>query len=260
MSKTGNQMDDSTTDLSGTEFELLGPDYNYTKQIKSPMQLGMSSRGTFNQLGDNIGGLVAYVQLLVTGRSKASKTGQPLGTKFFLETPVECKDKITGEKVKRSIYINNVPDGQIPFISEGLGGSGFSEFGGLVPGVISNIAQIHPLQILQSFTGGVSNDCVSVKMETIDSENVKGVATGYITDNDLDVMNPEWFTYGSKDSYTRIKARKEEKESFTSMYKDNNELTLDYSQMPKDLLIKFYFTALGLLGLYIFLKMFMRRK
>ena len=123
---------------------------------------------------------------------------------------------------------------------------------------MSNIAQIHPLQILQSFTGGVNNDCVSVKLETIDSENVKDVAMGYITDKDLEVMNPAWFTYNSKDSYMRIKPKKEE--GFTGMYKDKNELTLDYSQMPKDLLIKFYFTALGLLGLYIFLKTFIRRK
>ena len=258
MGRTGNQIDDSNTDLSGTELDLLGPDYNYSDQIRSPIELSMSSRGTFPQIADNIGGLMSYVKLLVTGRSRASKTGEPLGTKFFLETPVECKDKITGENVKRSIYINNVPDGQIPFISEGLGGSGFSEFGGLVPGVMSNIAQIHPLQILQSFTGGVNNDCVSVKLETIDSENVKDVAMGYITDKDLEVMNPAWFTYNSKDSYMRIKPKKEE--GFTGMYKDKNELTLDYSQMPKDLLIKFYFTALGLLGLYIFLKTFIRRK
>ena len=254
---SGNQYDDSTKAVSGTEFNVLGPDYNYTKQIKSPSQLGMSAKGTFPQLADNIGGLIAYVQLLVTGRSNASKTGRPLGTKFFLATPMECKDKISGENVKRSIYINNVPDGQIPFISEGLGGAGFSEFGGLVPGVMSNIAQIHPLQILTAFTGGSSNDCVSITMETIDTNNVYGVGQGYITDTDLDVMNPEWFKYGSKDSYTRIKAKKE---GFEGMYKDNNQLTLDYSQMPKDLLIKFYITSLGLLGLYIFLKMFLKKK
>ena len=35
---------------------------------------------------------------------------------------------------------------------------------------------------------------------------------------------------------------------------------IDYSQMPNDIVIKFYYSALGLLGLYILLRLMYRRK
>jgi hypothetical protein len=255
-----NAPDQANEDLAGYENSILGPDYDYSKQIKSPKQLGMSSRGSFPQIADNIGGLIAYVQLLVSGRTNASSTKAPLGTKFFLKTAVKCKDKATAELVDRYIYINNVPDGTIPFISEGLGGGGFDDFKGLVPGVISNVGQIHPLQILQSFTAGNNPPCTAITMETIDSNNIKGVKTHHVTDSDIKVMNPEWFYYGSKDGYLAQEMLVKETEAFTGIYPDQNQATVDYSKMPKDLLIKLYYSSLGLLALYIFLKTFLKKK
>ena len=54
--------------------------------------------------------------MLVTGKGRASKTGKPLGNKFFLKTGGQCNpiDK-KGNTVDRYLYINNVPDGSIPF-------------------------------------------------------------------------------------------------------------------------------------------------
>ena len=104
-------------DVDQLQEDLLGPEYNYTKQIKSPEEMGMSSQGSSSAISNNISGLISYTQLLVTGSGNASKTGGPLGDKFFLETGAKCKDKETGEEVSRSIYVNNVPDGSIPFIT-----------------------------------------------------------------------------------------------------------------------------------------------
>jgi hypothetical protein len=70
----------------GVEEQLLGPTYPYYKNIKSPSQLGMSDKGTIQQMSQNIVGLTNYVELLVSGKSKASATGGPLGNKFFLQT------------------------------------------------------------------------------------------------------------------------------------------------------------------------------
>ena len=48
------------------------------------------------------------------------------------------------------MYIDNVPDGSIPFISEGMD-IRFSEFEGLIPGVLSDVDQINPMGIFKSF-------------------------------------------------------------------------------------------------------------
>ena len=70
--------------------ELLGPTYPYYKNIKSPSQIGMSNKGTLQQLANNVDGLISYVEVLVSGKSKASATGGPLGNKFFLQTAGKC--------------------------------------------------------------------------------------------------------------------------------------------------------------------------
>ena len=109
-------------DAQSVEEELLGPDYKYWKQIKSPAELGITTKGSVSAISNDVNGLINYVELLVTGNSKASRTGKPLGDKFFLQTGAKCKDTKTSNQVTRSIYINNVPDGNIPFIFKENGG------------------------------------------------------------------------------------------------------------------------------------------
>ena len=70
----------------GGKDSYMGPDYPYYEYIKDPSAIGMSDKGSLRQMGKNIDGLIAYVNLLVTGKSKASATGKPLGNKFFLKT------------------------------------------------------------------------------------------------------------------------------------------------------------------------------
>ena len=250
MGKTDNQFEQSKgKGLTALQNKLIGPDYNYSAQIRAPAEMGMSSRGDFNTLGDNIGGLLAYVNVLVTGEGKASKTGEPLGTQFFLDTPVKCKDIITGKDVVRSIYINNIPDGSIPFISTAMqGGATVTKFKGLVPGVMSNLSQINPLQILQAFSNGSNPACQRIRMPTVDSKNVKGFDSRYVTNSDIDNMNPAWFPNGKPDTNQTVE------EGFTSLQSS----PIDYSDMPDDLFIKLYYSSLGLLGLYIFLRMLLR--
>lgn len=258
------QMDDSKSNLPGLQDKLLGPDYNYSAQIRAPQELGMSGSGTFDALTNDIGGLMAYVKVLVTGEGKASKTGRPLGTKFFLPTAVQCKDKATGNNVTRSIYINNVPDGSIPFISQGMGGNGltFNKFEGLLPGLMSNLAQINPLQILQAFTTGSSPTCQAITMETIDANNILSSATGYVTNTDITLMPNKWFKYGPKPDTTEVE---DTKQAFTTMQAASSLInekgtTINYSTMPNDVLIKIYYSSLGLLGLYFFLRMVLKKR
>lgn len=263
--KKKTQSEEAKENLPSLEERILGPDYNYSAQIKSPQALGMSAHGSFGALTDDIGGLLSYIGLLVTGRSDASVTGQPLGTRFFLPTDAECTDVATKEIVSRSLYVNNIPDGTLPFISQAMGGSGFTDFEGLLPGVLSNLNNIHPLQILTAITNGSSPPCQKITMPTMDKNNVPGMASGYVLNNDIASMNPSWFPSGQRPPIT---------EQFNTMHNsklsdENNNLfntstlqgsKINYSKMPNNLLVKIYFTSLGLLGLYIFFKMMRKKK
>ena len=127
-----NFFEDVSKDATQIEEQLLGPNYKYYAKIKTPSELGMSSKGSFGALADDISGLISYAEVLVTGNSKASKTGGPLGPQFFLKTGQQCKAKDTGKMTTRYIYMDQKPNGNIPFISGGLGVN-FSEFRGLIP-------------------------------------------------------------------------------------------------------------------------------
>lgn len=171
------------------EEKYMGPDYPYYKYVRTPGEIGMSDRGTLAQLGKNINGLIDYVELMVSGGGKASATGRPLGNKFFLKTGGKCTDAATGEPADRYIYINNVPQGNIPFISSGLGVN-FSEFKGLIPGTISNLNAFNPMEMFQSFLAGSKPECQAITMETIDVNNVRGKETHHVTLVDQANMDP----------------------------------------------------------------------
>ena len=157
---------DIMTDMKGMEQGLLGPDYLYWKRILKPSDMGMSADGNFGALTNNVNGLINYVEVMVTGNG-GSTTGGPLGDKFFLKTGGQCTDVGSGNKVDRYIYIDNVPNGNIPFISSGLGGTDFTEFEGLIPGLLGDLGKLNPLNLFKSFMMGDNPDCMSVTLETI---------------------------------------------------------------------------------------------
>jgi hypothetical protein len=236
-------------DPQGVEEKLLGPTYPYYKNIKSPSEIGMSDKGTIKQMGKNIDGLIQYVELLVTGDSKASANGKPLGNKFFLQTGAKCtatdkctdeNDASTCEKVDRFIYVNNVPQGNIPFISSGLGVN-FSEFRGLIPGAMGNMNVLNPFAIMGSFLSGSNPPCQEVTLETIDSNNNSSSETNYVTLVDIRTMNPCSFP-DKKNPVTGVSC----KESFkTGVAKDATPV------LNEDPMDQLYFASLAAVGIYI---------
>ena len=54
--------------------EYVGPEYNYGKFIKNPEEMNMSTKGTMLQLANNMIGITAYSDLLVSGNSKAKNS------------------------------------------------------------------------------------------------------------------------------------------------------------------------------------------
>lgn len=230
------------TDVKGVEERLLGPTYPYHSNIKAPAAIGMSDKGSINALGKDITGLEEYVKILVSGDSKASSTGGPLGNKFFLKTGAKCKDDTTNEKVDRYIYINNVPDGSIPFISEGAGVS-FKDFRGLIPGAIGDLKVLNPFAIMQSFLSGATPACQEITMETIDNKNNKSNETHYVTKVDIQNTPPCDFQDGNN-PVTKVKCN----EQFCS------------SSLPDDPITQFYLFGISLLTVYVLFKLMKKQK
>jgi hypothetical protein len=234
--------------LDEVEEQLLGPDYKYFKQIKTPSEIGVTSEGRLDHLSDDISGLISYVELLVSGGGDASVTGRPLGNKFFLKTGAKCKvvssDSTNGNVVDRYSYVNNVPDGTIPFISSGLGGVQFSEFKGLIPGTMSSAAGINPFALFQAFQMGSTPDCKSITLETIDANNAVSSATNYVATIDLKNMPPSWFP-NKVNSITGATAR----EAFTQ--RRNKKCSKCKGSIPKGTLSSLHYTSLGFLCLIL---------
>ena len=199
-----NLFQEVLNDENEVEARLLGQSYPYYKNIKSPSEIGMSDKGTIKQMTKDINGLIQYVELLVTGKSKASATGGPLGNKFFLQTGAKCaamdkctdpKNVSTCQQVDRYIYVNNVPYGNIPFISSGLG-QNFSEFRGLIPGAMGNLDVLNPYTIMSAFLSGSTPPCQEITMQVIDASNNKSSETHYVTTIDIKNTNACSFPNG----------------------------------------------------------------
>jgi hypothetical protein len=256
-SSSNNLFQQSMGGTSDMEAEFLGPTYDYSKNIKSPSDLGMSDAGTLSALGKDVDGLIQYVELLVEGSGSASATGRPLGNKFFLLTGQKCNDVATNTQVDRYIYVDNVPAGNIPFITSGMGVN-FSEFKGMIPGVVSNLNVLSPYGIMQSFLSGSVPDCQSITMETVDVNNNVSNETHYVTTTDISNMDPCIFPNGKN-----IVTQKSCQQAFT------NKETLAPSplkkcnkcpKLPQDMIVQIYFAALAILGIYLLYRILYLRR
>ena len=258
-----NIFNDVLSDVKGVEQEFLGPSYPYYQNILSPGQIGMSADGNLQTLGKDINGLIQYVEVLVTGNSSASATGQPLGNKFFLQTGAKCTDVTSGQQVDRYIYVDNVPTGEIPFISQGLG-TDFSDFRGLIPGTMSDLNVLNPFGILQSFMAGSNPPCQELTMQTIDASNNKSQATQFVTTVDIKNMDPCSFTLNGGVNPANPNAVC--KQAFTQRNNTNNKSTKKYNSsqktpaLPKDTLVQIYFAGLACVGLFIFYRIMEKSK
>lgn len=245
-----NMFKEVLTDAKAVEEKYLGPDYPYYKYIKLPDEIGMSSKGDLNTLGKDIDGLVAYVELLVSGDSKASSTGGPLGNKYFLKTGAKCTNTDTGDLVDRYVYVDNVPAGNIPFISQGLDVN-FTEFRGLIPGVMSNMNAFNPFTIMQSFLEGSNPDCQEITMETIDVNNNKSNETNFVTKVDISNLDPCIFP-DKKNPITGTSCR----ESFQNI----TPAPFNKKKMKKNIWVDIYFGTLGVLLIWLLVAINNKRK
>jgi len=205
------------------------PDYCYNCNINTPEDLGISDKGSFSAMSKNVSGLLSYVDLIVSGKGPASKTGKPLGDKVLLDLGTTCKDNKTGQTVKLYNYINNVSAGRNTGLSEVLGG-GFTELNGLLPQVIGKIADLNPIDIMGGFMTGSNPKCTSVDLPLINSENQESTQNVHLSDVEIKGMDPCDFVSKRnpitketcQENFVGSRENKNKKEKFSNYQFENN--------------------------------------
>ena len=205
--------------------------YPYSNYILPPGSLGSSpSPGA---LSNNVGALVSYVKVLVSGNSRAQTVG-PLGNKYFMDTGGKCKD-VSGNEQKRYVFINNIPDGKIPFISSAMG-ENMSQFRGLVPGVMGNLTYINPTKLFTAFNPQTT--CQQIRMPIRDISNNTTEDSKYVCDSDIAEYNPCWFT-AQQNPVTKEKCRQ----------------GMTMPELPGDKMFQLYTFSIYVLGAYLLFRL-----
>jgi len=285
---------DLKSNNSSTKSSLMGPNYPYVKYINGTKRMGMGPQ--WSKIANNVSGLGAYVQILVEGGGRASRTGKPLGNKFFLKTAGKCKavsvpcpggkckpseltpvmEDSTNEKgetvkkqklVNRYMFVNNIPDGNIPLVSSASGGTNFSTFKGLIPGMLSNLNVLNPGDLFKSFTMSTEPKCSKITMQTVDTNNNKRMETNYVPITEIKMINPCLFP--DRKNKFRDPARGEDpkcNEAFVNMDEDSllqsseiNSASLYEMVTSGDPIAKFYYVMIAFLATYIVHRLTRRR-
>ena len=252
--------------------EEVDNSYNYSKYIKTPKEMGIEVGDSLSNVSNGVAGIFSSVKLLVEGKSNASKTGQPLGNKYFLETSEDCINQYTNKKVKRSLYFDNVPTGTLGILQDT--GNEFSEFKGLVPGAIEDVMAIGKIDFFSAFTDVGIPKCLPIKLKTIDINNKQGTDTHYITISDIEAISPCNFisktnpvtnAVCTRDGFTMPYDNTNEDINNAELYKnyynldDDGEGDVDNKNMklmmPDDVFLKVLFYSLGALSVYVALKL-----
>lgn len=163
--------------------------YNYGMNIATPTQMGMTKSGEPGSLASNMNGILQYVDLLIEGTGPGSKHFQderlapnpdewdrksraqikdlvkkgrkPLGNRYFMNTGAKCD--CGGTEEDRYSLINNIPDGNLPGMSQVSNGKA-GMFRGLIPGTIEGILAINPMGLFEAIAGAATgnNACTNV--------------------------------------------------------------------------------------------------
>jgi len=219
------------------EGNILGPDYQYYNHINSPVKLGVSEDG--DDIGTNLLAIEDYVSLLVSGIGGASDTGGPLGPRFYVQTLGKCKDVATKKIVTRSIYLDNVPTGNIPMFSSAMG-MNLTTFEGLLPGILEDVGSLNPMNLFAAFQQGSTPDCKEVTFPVTGDTREDHPTSGYVAVSEINDFLADMKRSQTPANYAKLKA-----EGFGNMSKRK--------QVPG--MANVYITGCGFLLVYLMYRM-----
>ena len=246
------------------------PKYNYGAFINSPQEMGMKedvSGFGLDTIAYNFGGVISYIDLLISGTGEASKAvglkdnnlqGQPLGNAYFYPSGLNCKDPSNlTQDVPAMMYMNNVPLGNIPFLSSFTGAGDIKEFRGLIPGMMEDLNGFNPMEFMYAMAVSPSDPCIKVSLPIT---NISGGGniytpgepkTEYKTENMfplfVKLIDPCLFDKNASEIRANPVSGKTCPEGFTNI----GEIPNDHSSMLLDI----YFMTIAVLFLFILMKM-----
>lgn len=259
---------------SSHNFGFMGPSYNYVHHIANPTEMNLKVTGDMWEFGNNVATIGDYLAVLIAGDSRANNYPErPLGDSFFLPTVAKCTDvnsDSSNNQVQRSLYINNIPTGNIPLLS-GLAGEDFSEMRGLVPGIAQNLEVLNPIAFVKQLFAGGSPPCQSVVLPTIDGSGIVTDASGYVTNVDLSILDPcavtqaggKWKNWTKDSLNPKVDCGdgidKGECKCFQA-FQNINPAPVTNDLFNEKILTEIYVIILGILGLYLLLKILHKSK
>lgn len=259
---------------SSYNFGFMGPSYNYVHHIASPTEMNLKVSGDMWQFGQSVAAIGDYIAVLISGDSRANNyPDRPLGDSFFIPTVASCTDVNadgSNNQVQRSLYINNIPTGNVPMLS-GIAGEDFGSFKGLIPGIAQNLEVLNPIAFTKQLFAGGSPDCQHVILPTIDGSNNVIDASGYITNIDLSILDPcaitqaggKWKNWTKDSLNPKVDCGdgidKGECKCFQAFQNINPTPEISNLFNEKNL-TEIYVIILGILGLYLLLKILHKSK
>jgi hypothetical protein len=228
------------------EDTYLGEMLNYASFIRPPTDPAMkfTDGGKRKELAHNINGITAYVDLLISGDSKASKRVSedgkylPLGGKYFMKTILKCKDVDSGNEVDRYVYMNNIPTGRLPFTT-----GTETSYKGIVPGMMGNVEKMSPFEMIDELFSSSVPKCKKVNLEIVSNTSDKGQEKArHVSLDDLETLleRKEHINSYTNDAAYSLSELNSWKEGFENILTYNNRMT------------DMYFLSLLLISFYIF--------
>jgi hypothetical protein len=165
---------------------------------------------------------------------EATKLKNALNEQKKQRDEARLKDK---KIVDRWIYVNNIPDGSIPFIASGADGRTFNDLRGLIPGALGNLGALSPVQLFNGFTAGTYPDCAEISLQTVDNDNVQRSEKRHVALVEMVAMNP--CNFPGRYNPASGKSCQNSGEGFNSLVPNNKEKKVDiytqqYSFVSKD--------------------------
>jgi hypothetical protein len=152
---------------------MLGPEYNYADELKTPSELGIGRNGSFEGIMRAVAGVNYYVDAIGFGQSTglakaqgARMAQQPLGVRFFTNTGAKCSN---GADMYE--YIDTVPKGLRGRVGEEVKKTMGVDFRGLAPGIVEDSASaLDPRPFFQAVIGSGYAQCKKVSLPIGDME------------------------------------------------------------------------------------------
>lgn len=149
---------------------------DYTKQIKTPEELGFSDKGTFKSLKKNVKASKKILSGMFDKQKKLVKGNRAIGTKLPYNTGFKC-DASDGSEQDLYTYLDNTGNANDGLIYE-LGNASAKMFA-------------RGADLFAASNGFTDNSCSEVNLRTVTNSGQSGTKKVYIQDSEISKIDKD---------------------------------------------------------------------